>query len=452
MDTRNGEAAMKRILLLLALLPSLVSADEIIITNSGTSGLWTNTAVWTGGVVPNSATQTAVIANSALISNTTAVALSNLIVNTGTLNLTGNNISVGGTLTQAGGYIVCTPQSSRLFNIRHDRVQILGGTFTNCTISLTSLGDISVLASNVNVKNLRVLAIAGTGNLSVLSVTNTAFDQIQIGAGSGLVISNVHLLVMPWIRCTGGNVPFNFVASSGTTSIVGSSSSNKTTLSACSFVLNGLGLQANAVLTAENCNLSAFGTVVFPSNSTVTNSTLTITGAATLTPASAVFDVITSSATLTLAGACTTPSFTNNARLNLNGNAFTPTAFYSTGTLAASNSTITVSNFVNSATFTHSGVTRMLDGGVFNSTNGATLSVVSGNVTLATNTVLSGTIYSEAPSASLNLSGGTLTVTGQSLFAGTISNGVIGASAPVTAERTHGVSGRINSIEQMGAE
>jgi hypothetical protein len=164
--------------------------------------------------------------------------------------------------------------------------------------------------------------------------------------------------------------------------------------------------------------------------------------------------VIVTNGTANMASAIGAASFTvqAGATANLKGYALTATDVASVGTLSASNSTITVSNFVNSATFTHSGVTRMLAGGVFNSTNGATLSVVSGNVTLATNTVLSGTIYSEAPSASLNLNNGTLTVSGQSLFGGTISNGTIGTGAPVTAERTHGVSGRINSIEQMGAE
>jgi hypothetical protein len=89
---------------------------------------------------------------------------------------------------------------------------------------------------------------------------------------------------------------------------------------------------------------------------------------------------------------------------------------------------------------------------MFNATNGATLSVVSGNVTLATNTILSGTIYSEAPSASLNLNNGTLTVSGQSLFSGVVSNGTIGTGAPVTVQRSQNLSGRCNSIEQMGAE
>jgi hypothetical protein len=134
-------------------------------------------------------------------------------------------------------------------------------------------------------------------------------------------------------------------------------------------------------------------------------------------------------------------------------NAVTATTLYSTNTITAGASAITVSNFTANTWTPGTSVVRLTSGGMFNATNGATLSVVSGGVTL-TNAAIScsGTIYSEAPSACLNLSGGTLTVTGQSLFSGTISNGTLGASAPVTAERTQGVSGRINSIEQMGAE
>jgi hypothetical protein len=423
---------VKRILLLLALLPSLAFGQEVIITNSGTTGLWTNTAVWTGGVVPNSATQTAVIANSALISNTTAVAVSNLIVNTGTINLTGNNISVGGTLTQTGGYVICTPPSSRQFNLGFDRLVVSGGTFTNCTISLTSLGDISVLASNANIKVLRIIG-GVAGGLTVANVTNTALSQIQMNAGN-LVVSNVYFLTgSPTIRTTGGNAPITFISSGGTITPTGSSSNNWTVINS-NLILNGMALQANSVVYFSNCNLSAFSTVTLPASSSVTNSTLTITGAATLTTESAVFDAITSSATLTLAGALTAGTLTNYARMTTVSNVVTATTIYSTNTITAGATTFTVSNFTANTWQPGTSVVRLTSGGVFNSTNGATLSVVSGNVTLATNTVLSGTLYAEAPGASLT--GGTLTVGGDSIFYGQFNNvNVRTNSKPVTVWR-----------------
>jgi hypothetical protein len=349
----------------------------------------------------------------------------------------------------------------------------LAGSYNNSAVSNVVLqssvaGDWSALARNGNWD-------ATTFYTSNINGTN-ALTNVVINGNIAIRSYSPSLTLGQWdLASVTGNVSVvlfgpglvNFVSSVVTSSVYQSG-----TITSRGLTINN---SAMAVVSSFDMGYSTFilngtdssllvtnvATVGFPSTATnmvLVRSPITIartTSVTTLTAAGAGLGALTlrGAGTIRLGSAIQADTLTNSALFVTASNAVTATTLYSTNTITAGASTITVSNFTANTWAPGTSGVRLTDGGVFNATNAHNLAVVSGNVTLTNAPITcTGTIYSEAPSASLNLSGGTLTVTGQSLFSGVVSNGTIGASAPVTAERSQGVSGRINSIEQMGAE
>ena len=441
---------MRRILLLLALLPSLTWAATRTATNTGI-GLWAGgTATW-DGATPTLADD-AVIPVGITVSNASGNLCANLTIN-GTLKTA--NVSGGATVTNVisgtNGFIGTFGTGARSLFAR--RFSLVG-----CSNATAAVGLGFKTAGDTNSPSLLV-GNSFTGSLLYFAantyclVTNSGNIAASISGGATLIVQDATVTNSSAIGSSASisvtNASFSTVTTFQVTNLVGYSS----TVSIANNVDSIANISGSNLLIRIAPGATAATSIA--GTNTVNDGTISLGGALFTMVPTWPGTVIVTNGTANMASALTANSLDvkNAGTLNCNGYAHTATTILiSGGRMVASNSTITVSNFTSTATFTHSGVTRLTAGGVFDSTNGATLSVVSGNVTLATNTVASGTIYSEAPGASLNLSGGTLTVTGQSLFSGTISNGVIGASAPVTAERTQGVAGRINSIEQMGAE
>jgi hypothetical protein len=455
---------VKRILLLLALLPSLASAASP--TNSGA---WTTAGIWDTGAVPGATTS--VTNSNAAITVTDVRACKSLLWLAGTLTHGAQTFSIPTSIFLSNCVFSSTAADSRYISTTNLTIDA-SATISNATFMLLSSGDISALANKAGVTRLWIF---GSGTTTLDAVTNSSLKLFLGGNTTTTLFSKTNTIALLSSGTTGQNVYFdNTIVTVGSAVSPNSISLSPTIVSMTNSTLQVVGATTRGVhlggglYNLTNSTMLFYGSLA--GEKVITNCTFTTDASSTvvlggdsvasLNSAGTTFGslVITNSPSLTypvrLASGLSASTLTVAAG-ELQSYGYTQTAttmLLSGGTLAASNSTITVSNFVNSATFTHSGVTRMLAGGVFNSTNGATLSVISGNVTLATNTVLSGTIYSEAPGASLNLNQGTLTVSGQSLFGGVVSNGTIGTGAPVTAERTQGVSGRINSIEQMGAE
>jgi hypothetical protein len=455
---------VKRALLLLALLPSLASATDYYATNSGT---WATTTIWSPNGTPG--TSDAAYNTNGAVSVTLPTAATPV----------GNVIWLAGTLTSSAS----APGSQIAGNFTASNCWVTSAAGLNLVRPLRLRGTNTIDASAV-VSNCVVMfdmAQELAPNLAGLAACNSfsvgAYPVTLSGVTNSWPLrrfnqtSSTFGLTGEWkfVSCvvtTGGFatlvVPITLIDSSVVT--VDNNASGQIQLTGGTVTLTNSTFSTSAdIRTGPMSNAVCQGTGTFSvncgtvravnlQNATIGSGITFIVSNLTWNASSAT-GAARNTGTVTATADCGL-SLTLGAPYLTAGYAHTAGYITNNSALTASNSTITVSNFVNSATFTHSGVTRMLAGGVFNSTNGATLSVVSGHVTLATNTVLSGTIYSEAPSASasLNLNNGTLTVSGQSLFSGTISNGVIGASAPVTAERTQGVNGRINSIEQMGAE
>jgi hypothetical protein len=461
---------VKRILLLLALLPSLAWAAPIY---SVADGSWTNPATWVGGAVVTGLQAEAVITNNVTINS--AFTVSNITVAAGSLVNNAANFTITtwrGKLLVTGGVLNFNGIAKTLyyggaaFSGSITQVfDVTGGVVTNGNIDIRTTGsviDFSALLGSPYIVNCSFSCNQLGANTFILTNATGNLVSLGIGSSSGkpsLLISNVTLNLtgtMSIQPSTNGLIEAATITTSSTINL-GNSVSNTLRNVSITMLNSALTLSGTNFLEGVSITLSNAGAdMVVSGGTSVSNSTVTVRGttAPDITLAGTVWDSLTvvGGAALNQVDAFNFGSVTNYGTWTTRSNVVTATTIYSTNTITAGATTFTVSNFTANTWAPGTSVVRLTDGGVFNSTNGATLSVVSGNVTLATNTVLSGTIYSEAPSASLNLSSGTLTVTGQSLFSGTISNGTLGASAPVTAERTQGVSGRINSIEQMGAE
>jgi hypothetical protein len=430
------------------LLPSAFG-EEVISTNIA-SGNWTNAATWSDGIIPNSATNSCVITGGT-IRTTSAITLSNY-TQTGGVVTQGQVITVGGSLTFSEGTFIGNLNS---LNLLLENTAITGGMITNVAFvrSVNTSWDVSGLMTNPFVKASQ----AFNGQIFASDVTNSTLTRVRISTNMKLSLTNVVSSIPLEIGTAAGSAGalVSLTNLTGISNLSFLAGNTTIVVNAHALAMIGTGTINTSIATVSigGSDLRTTGAATFNTSTTLTNTTLITAGTSTLTPPPTAFDSVTSSGTLTLAGALTTGALTNYSRMTTASNAVTATTLYSTNTITAGASTFTVSNFTATTWSPQTSTVRLTDGGQFNATNAYNLAVVSGSVTLTNAAITTtGTIYSEAPSASLNLSGGTLTVTGQSLFAGTISNGTIGASAPVTAERTQGVSGRINSIEQMGAE
>ena len=452
---------MKRILLLLALLPSLAGATDCYLIGSGN---WTNPAIWSPSVPTSS--DSVYMTNSSLTvtSSAAAVTIQNLYHSGGTSIWSvaaPPRLTVVSNLVFSSGYIFSGSGADSQFRVVANNADL---------VSLTGSGYINRLAFSQAVVVVNTNAIPANGNTVQYASTGTfVFASMTVTSSllyvwtKDLVVSNCNVYFRSFnISTAGGSwLVTNASVNVDTTGEPGFGIAGATTGTVVDSTINDARVNGTPagvmVLNNSTYNLGVRSAVAW--NRTVLGGNGTINFTLASTPVLSVNSNILANVKIlsgvNLGAALSGNGYTSLMLSNIVSRGYaitTPTNFTLYGS-TLTNSTITASgiNWISGNNNMTGSVVRLLSG-ASNLTNYWRLSVVGAASLTNANINIASNLYSEASTASLNLSGGTLTVTGQSLFAGTISNGVIGASAPVTAERAQGVSGRINSIEQMGAE
>jgi hypothetical protein len=434
---------MRRLLAIILLLPTLAMAGEIISTNSGTSGFWTNAAVWANGIVPNSTTNSAVFNVSAIITNNSGVTVSNYTQSAGTLTAaSARNMSVGGTLTLTGGYF-SIPSGGGLNSIP-TRVLVNGGTFSSITLYVNVSGnyDITGFFTNAFITSMQFNVSGGAvPTYSVAPCTNTGVAAIVVGRPTLITLTNVYSAVGLNIFHNGGQVAGDNTLLSGcggSFSFQQNSGGGTNYVENSDIYLTSFNGQSGttAVTLWTNSTVRLAGTVTLNSSNIVTATKLVVANSSTLNANGATFDALTVSNTLRLANSVSVGgSLTNVSSFLPLGYAVTGGNLYNSGTLTASNSTVTVTNIVQSGGLFVAGTSSVRLAGNSNLTNYYGLSII-GSASGTNANVTANSIISESIANGFDGKGGTLTVATDSVFTAPISNlNVITNSHPVTVLR-----------------
>lgn len=441
---------MRRLLLFLALLPSLATAAEVISTNI-LSGAWNVASNWANGIVPNGPSNSCVVTG--LTMNMSANMTISNFYQTGGSVVQGNNhftvyrfIVSGGSLTGVeNGYVCYT-------DIEKSAATITGGLLKKVNFSHSPGGtsDYSAIVSNPYLTNC--FDGAANSTLIIGNTTNVAFSIVTVSTLGSLNISNLTVAVPLSLVAVASSRPVSISVSNVTGAVsfsFGSMADNTPRLTFADVNQNAGGtvLFGNSTNTFWKCNFDGTATITFGSNSSTTNCTLKTSSTSTLTVGAATFDAVTANGTLTLGGALTTSACTNNAKMAVANYSVTATTLYTTNTIVASNSTITATTITQSGgTFSNMTSTVRLAGSS-NLTNYYNLASI-GAVTLTNAPIsITGTLYSEASANRINGNGGTIDLRTASTFLGTLAN-VTTTNKLLNVNKADGVTGKYNEWER----
>jgi hypothetical protein len=356
---------MMRVLALLFFLPSFALAQGLSITNSGASGHWTNTAVWSGGIVPNSSTHSVHVSEPATIQIVSSLTLSNFTQTAGVVTNYGNfGITIGQTYTQTGGTNVRVGIVG-YWNLKSPTNMVIegGAVLTNLNILFSGSGsfDIAGLTTNTaQFSDLDIRAQNGSNcTLTMRDVTNSCIRELRAFENGGTIVTTNSHFSKPLLfsvgfatvqstglveRCTG---TISYMQINSPNALIAIKDSN----------LHWALTASSGRLAVTNSTLSVISSanaLLFPSDTELSDCTIRfVANCGTFTPPKASFAAAHvlgysvglgggwTSVVLTNGGTISTKGFTVQAQELENGNI-----------VVASNSTLIVSSFINTGTFT----------------------------------------------------------------------------------------------------